>query len=116
MHFLDASWRLGAILLLVLQFSDFEFSRQNSNNLHLAFKTMVMPTSHQPPCCSLQPDYTTPSLNPEVNRFVLSKKYLPPIVLGILEQSYKSLHHLRTPECLPYSRRKMLALNLALEF
>ncbi|KAK2446701.1 hypothetical protein QL285_017474 [Trifolium repens] len=75
---------------------------------------MVMPTSHQPPCCSLQPDYTTPSLNPEVNRFVLSKKYLPPIVLGILEQSYKSLHHLRTPECLPYSRRKMLAPQLSL--
>ncbi|KAK2448486.1 hypothetical protein QL285_007745 [Trifolium repens] len=22
-----------------------------SNNLHLAFKMMVMPTSHQPPCC-----------------------------------------------------------------
>ncbi|KAK2414417.1 hypothetical protein QL285_037008 [Trifolium repens] len=75
-----------------------------------------MPTSHQPSCCSLQPDYTTPSLNPEENRFVLSKKYLPPIVLGLLEQSYKSLHHLRTPECLPYSRRKMLAFNLALEF
>ncbi|MCI46209.1 hypothetical protein A2U01_0067449 [Trifolium medium] len=26
--------------------------KANINNFHLAFKTMVMPTSHQPPCSS----------------------------------------------------------------
>ncbi|KAK2412706.1 hypothetical protein QL285_047872 [Trifolium repens] len=36
--------------------------------------------------------FTTPSSTPRVNRSVLSKKLLSPIVLGILGQPYK-LHH-----------------------
>ncbi|MCI36088.1 hypothetical protein A2U01_0057310, partial [Trifolium medium] len=37
------------------------------NNFHLAFKLMVVPTSHQPPCCS------TPSSAPGVYLSVLPK-------------------------------------------
>ncbi|KAK2374711.1 hypothetical protein QL285_075654 [Trifolium repens] len=111
-----------------------------TNNLYLAFKTMVMSTSHQPPCCyttsSSDPGgnsclrlsmefwhsptrFTTPSSTPRVNRSVLSKKRLPPIVLGISGQPYK-LHltlfsprivHVRPPEGLLASQLNLEILG-----